>query len=302
MADLKETIREITKNHCENGGMIFGQCLSAVGWVNNTIDPETKNLIELQMTDVAGADIAVGAAITGRRPILVIRFQDFLLLNGNALIVFAAKRKKIFGKSCPIFVRALAREGNGTGNSHSGKLHSMFMHFPGLRIWAPVSPGEYKACWSDFMRNDDPLICFEHRTTFNNDKEFHSVSQENADIAIFAISLARFNALEAIDILKKDGIKCDMFHLAQLRPYSVCDASAQSLKKSKRGLVIDTGFETCGAGRDFAYQLTQASGVVVEAMGIKDKSVGVAKEYENSTPSAEEIAQKVKEMLKKKIE
>ncbi len=295
--ELRDTIKEIIKNHCENGGMILGQCLSAVGWVNNTIDPETKNLIELPMTDVAATDIAAGAAVAGRRPILVIRFQDFLLLNGNALIVFAAKRKEIFGKSCPVFVRAIGREGKGTGNSHSGKLHSTFMHFPGLRIWAPITPMEYKACWNDFMLNDEPLICFEHQATFDNDEEFYSTFQKDADITIFAISFARINALKAIDILKKEGIVCNIIYLIQLRPYSVCDTVVELLRKSKRGLVVDTGFETCGAGRDFAYQLTQASGIIVKAIGLEDKSVGVAKGYENLTPSSEKIVETVKKMV-----
>ena len=295
---LRDTIREIIKKHLETGGLIGGQCLSAVGFVNNTIPNQTKGVIEAPMSDVGFADIMVGTAIAGRRPILVIRFQDFLLLNGNALIVFAAKRKEIFGKSCPIFVRALAREGKGTGNSHSGKLHSMFMHFPGLRIWAPITSGEYRACWKDFMEHDDPLICFEHQSTFDNDKELNSLCQKDADITIFAISFARFNALEAVDILKRDGIKCNIVHLVQLRPYSVCDTVVEMLRKSKRGLVIDTGFEICGAGRDFAYQLTQVSGVIVKAIGLEDKSVGVSKKHENLTPSSKKIVETVKEMLR----
>lgn len=297
MENLRDTIRGIIKNHLDEGGLIGGQCLSAVGFVDNTIPDQTKGIIEAPMSDVGFADIMVGTAIAGRRPILVIRFQDFLLLNSNALIVFAAKRKEIFGKSCPIFVRALAKEGDGTGNSHSGKLHSMFMHFPGLRIWCPITPREYKACWKDFMDNDDPLICFEHRATFDNDKEFYSETQKDADITIFAISLARINALKAVELLKKDGIKCNMIHLIQLRPYSVCDTVIEILKKSKRGLVIDTGYESCGASRDIAYQLTHASGVIVEALGLEDKSAGVAKGYENLTPSVEKITEKIREII-----
>lgn len=296
MKTLRETIKEVIQNHLDKGGLIGGQCLSAVGFVNNTIPDQTKGVIEAPMSDVGFADIMVGTAIAGRRPIVVIRFQDFLLLNGNALIMFAAKRKEIFGKSCPIFVRAIAREGNGTGNSHSGKLHSMFMHFPGLRIWAPITPLEYKECWKDFMEHDDPLICFEHALTLNNKDEMQEVRKCEPSFTLFGVSYARMNILKAADTLKRYGIDCDYFPITKLRPFQISKSWVESLQESQAGLVVDTGFETCGAARDIAYQLTQASGVIVGALGLEDKSVGVAKEYENLTPSVERI---IKEVFKK---
>jgi len=297
MASLRDIIREITRKHLEeNNSMIMGQCLSAVGWVNGTV-PDTQGVVELPMTDVAGADIACGVAITGRRPILVLRFQDFLLLNGNALAIFAAKRKEIFQKSCPLFVRALAKEGNGTGNSHSGKLHSTFMHFPGLRIWAPITPNEYQACWDDFMQHDDPTICFEHRSTFDNEEEFKNLITPNADITVFAISLARINAKEAVGQLWKEGVICNLIAIPQLKPFTLSNESIDCLEQSGRGLVVDTGYETCGAARDIAYQYSVANNVIVEAMGLKEVSAGVARGKENLTPSAEEIMVKVKSML-----
>src|ERR1035437_1666806 len=107
---VAETIKAITKDHLENhNGMLLGQCITAVGWVNNTI-PDTCNIVELPMTDVAAAGMACGAALMGRRPIFVVRFQDFMMLNGSALINFAAKTKELHGVACPVFIRALASE------------------------------------------------------------------------------------------------------------------------------------------------------------------------------------------------
>ena len=138
---VAETIREISRKHLEeNNGILLGECISAVGWVNNTV-PNCKGIVELPMTDVAGAGIAVGAAMVGRRPIFVIRFQDFLSLNGSPLINYAAKSKDLHGRSTPIFIRALASE--GLGPVHSGVLHSVFMHFPGFRVVSPMTPREY---------------------------------------------------------------------------------------------------------------------------------------------------------------
>jgi len=76
---VAETIKEISYNHTnKNNGVIMGQCLSAVGWVQNTVPAQKKGIIEFPMTDVAGAGFAVGAAIAGARPIFILRFQSFL--------------------------------------------------------------------------------------------------------------------------------------------------------------------------------------------------------------------------------
>lgn len=290
---LRDTIRELTRNHLDNhNGMILGQCLTAVGWVDNTV-PNTKNVFELPLTDVAGADIAVGCAVAGRRPILVIRFQDFLMLNGNALVYFAAKRKECFGKSVPIFVRAMAREGSGAGNSHSGRLHSVFCHFPGLRCYAPVTPGEYTKCWNDFMNHDDPAICFEHRSTMSEEREYPSVIKSKSRITVIGISLAKVNAYTAVSELERQGIDCDFINIVSLKPLDLTLA-AESLKKTGTGIVIDTGHETCGMARDIAYQLMHMTGSYVFAKGIGDYSSGCRSGCENLTPDSDQIIEAIK--------
>ena len=70
---VAETIRELTRQHIDEGGIVIGQCLTAVGWVQNTIPPQTRGIVELPMTDIAGSGISVGAAIMGKRPIFVMR-------------------------------------------------------------------------------------------------------------------------------------------------------------------------------------------------------------------------------------
>jgi len=280
MATLRDTIKGILENH---DGYIIGQCLSAVGWVNGTIP--NRNIIELPMVELTGAGIATGMALAGKRPILVIRFQDFLIQNGSILINFAAKRKDLFGKSCPLFVRTLAQEGNGTGGTHSGKLHSTFMHFPGFRIYAPITPNEYKECWEDFMVHDDPAICFEHRNTFDNEEDIKDIYNPGAKFTIYAISLARMNALKVAKELH-----CNFVNIYKLKPLEFQSVFTE-------GLVVDTGFETCSAGRDIAYQLMLDTGKRHEAMGLKDISVGCRKDTENLTPTEEEILKKCKALV-----
>ena len=126
---VAETIRDLTRELIDSGkGITLGQCLTAVGWVQNTIPPREFGNYELPMTDIAGAGIAVGVALTGRRPIFVLRFQSFLWLNASPLVNYAAKSKELFGVPCPILIRAIATEGDGAGPIHTNCFHSIFMH------------------------------------------------------------------------------------------------------------------------------------------------------------------------------
>jgi acetoin:2,6-dichlorophenolindophenol oxidoreductase subunit beta len=294
---LAETIKEITKKHLEEeNGLIMGQCLSAVGWVNNTI-PDTKNIVEFPMTDVSGGGIAAGAAIVGRRPILVLRFQDFVFLNSSMLVNFAAKRKEIFGKGCPVFIRALATEGPGIGPVHSGVFHNIFMNAPGFRVVSPMTPSEYKEIWNDFMEHDDPMFVSEHRKSFNQTEDLKNIIDPEAEITLYGIGAARFNVIEAAEKLRGDGIKCNIIHIYWLKPLKLNEEILNAQKKTKLGFVVDSGFEICGASQSLAYELMNKTKKQVIAVGAEDRSVGADEKYLNNTPKTERIIEIVKKSL-----
>ena len=150
---VAETIKNLSKKLIDkNKGIIIGQCLSAVGWVQNTVPPQRKGIVELPMTDVAGAGFAVGASLAGTRPIFILRFQSFLWLNSSPIVNHAAKAKEIFGYSAPVFIRAIASEGPSSGPLHTNCYHSPFAHMPGLPICAPMTSNEYKKVWNYYLK------------------------------------------------------------------------------------------------------------------------------------------------------
>ena len=101
---VAETIRDLSKKIIDkNKAVVIGQCLSAVKWSSNTVPPQKKGIIELPMTDIAGAGFAVGISLTGIRPIFILRFQSFLWLNASPLVNHAAKAKEMFGYGAPVF-------------------------------------------------------------------------------------------------------------------------------------------------------------------------------------------------------
>ena len=292
-----ETIKEISRDHLTNGnGLLFGQCVTAVGWVGGTV-PECEGLVEIPMTDIAGPGFAVGAALMGRRPIFVVRYQGFMWYNASSFVNYAAKSKEVWGNPCPIFIRSIAMEGNGIGHTASSCIHSIFMHSPGLPVAAPITPHEYQLVWDHFIRNDDPIYVSEHRKSYPLKEEMNDVYEGDADITIIAISGARLNVLEAEKVLREKGIKCNIYHLLWLKPFDPPEILLESLKKTKVGIVIDSDFEITGASRSIAYELMHLTGASVHALGLEDRVCGVAPHLENITPSPEKIKETIQKIV-----
>jgi len=197
---LREKIKEITREHLtKNKGLLLGQSVRGVGWVADTV-PDCEGIQELSNADVSGAGIAVGVALAQRRPILILRYQDYVYLVLSPLINMAGKCREIFNIEAPIFIRALADDSKGPG--HSAKLHQLFMHSPGFRVWAPITPNEYELAWEDFMSHPDPMFVSEHRQSFENSREFSDKISGQALITLYGISITRFAMEEAAERLR----------------------------------------------------------------------------------------------------
>ena len=292
---LRETIRQIMAEHLnKNNGLLFGECVSDPSGVAGTI-PENKNVIDLPMTELGGADIAVGSALAGRRPIFVVRFQDFMLMNGSPFIFFAAVVKEMHNLTAPVFIRALANDHFDA--THSNVLHSLFMHFSGIKVAAPCTPEEYWQVWKSFLSDDVPYYISEFRDTFDNTEEMEDITVADADINIWGISICRQRIFDAIKILNKFGIKANIFNIVWLKPFDV-EKYLPYLKAVPRGLVVDSGREICGACEAFAYRLMKLlPGAYVDVLGVKDKIKTTNPNCYNEIPTVEMIISKVQKLL-----
>lgn len=294
---LRDTIREVTLHHLqENNGILLGECVTDPGGVAGTI-PNHKNVIDLPMTETAGADFAVGCAVVGRRPIFVVRFQDFMLMNASPFIAFAAVYKPVNQISAPVFIRALSNDHFDA--THSNVLHSMFMHFPGIKVCAPITPNEYQEAWKAFMADDVPIYVSEYRDTYDNVEEFADDGDADADINIFAISVCRMRAILAKEILNEQGIKANVLHIRWLKPFA-SDAYTNIISKVPTGIVVDVGHEICGASQAIAYELMLKNpGSVIYSLGLDDKVKTTNPNYYNEVPTVQKIVEKVRIVLKR---
>ena len=234
----------------------MGQCLTAVGWVGGTL-PELKEddgMVDISMADVAGGGFAVGAALANRKPMYVIRYQGFNWYNCVSIINYAAKSKEIWKVPCSIFVRSIAMEGGigpVAGSSHT----SLYYRMPGIKIVSPMTPKEYEKAYEDFMNSDDVFYVSEHRKSYDMQDELNDIYFDNPDITLFAISITRFNAVEASKIAKKQGIFVNVVHLYQIKPLNFSKSSLESLKRSKfGGIVLDDDYVD-GVSKNIALDL-----------------------------------------------
>lgn len=298
--NVAETIKQITREHLiKNKGLALGQCLTAVGWVGGTV-PEMgaeEGLTELSMADVAGGGIAVGVALAGRRPIYIVRYQGFQWFNAAHIVNYAAKSKDMWGIPCPIFVRSIAMDG-AIGPVAGGSHHSIFTRMPGMYVYAPMTPGEWRAGWEFFMAHDDPMYVSEHRRSFPIDYEMEHVIRPEADVTLFPISSTRLEAVKAAAMLEKENIKCNIVHLVWLKPFVVTPEMERALQNSRYGgVVLDGDFEN-GAAKCIAFDLMQKTGKNVKMLGLEDRAAGFAPQFDNLPPTAERICQWVKKQVK----
>lgn len=299
--NLRETIKDIIKNHLlKNKGKVFGQCLTAVGWVGGTLPElyEKDGMIELSMADVAGSGIVVGAGLMMTRPIYVIRYQGFNWYNCPMIVNYACKSKEIWKKPCPILVRGIAMEG-GIGPVAGSSHHSLYYRMPGVKILSPMTPEEYKQTYKYFMKNDDVIYVSEHRGSYDNTKELNDIIYDKSDLVIFAISITRFEALKAQAILKNENIKVSVVNMFWIKPYKITERHIKTLKNSKfGGLVIDDDYED-GIAKSIASDLSNISGKSIKTLGLKNKTAGFHPDVDNLPPNAQQIYKLIKKIIKK---
>ena len=297
---VRETIKETIFNHLKkNNGLIFGQCLSAVGWVGGTLPELTENdgLIELSMADVANGGIVAGAGLSNRRPIYVVRYQGFNWFNAPIILNYACKSKEIWNVPCPIFIRGIGMEGSigpVAGSSH----HSLYYRMPGIKIISPMTPKEYLLAYNYFMKNNDVLYVSEHRGSYSNKDELSDFISKDLDIILFPISITRFEAQKAKIELEKKGYKIGIGNIVWIKPFEIKKEWENAVKSSKfGGIVLDDDYPQ-GVAANLAYEMMKKTGKKIDVLGLKNKSAGFSKATDNLPPSYLEIVEKVEEIVK----
>ncbi|MEM2882865.1 MAG: alpha-ketoacid dehydrogenase subunit beta, partial [Candidatus Bathyarchaeia archaeon] len=212
---------------------------------------------------------ALGAALTGMRPVAEIMFADFLFCAMDSIANEAAKwRYMIAGQaSAPLVIRAPQGSGLGMGCHHSQSPEWVFAHFPGLKVAAPSTPYDAKGLLKASIRDDNPVLFFEHKMLYRikgpvPEGEYivplgrADMKREGSDATIVATSLMVHRALEAAEELAKEGISAEVIDPRTLSPLDK-EAILESVRKTGRLIIAEEACKTGGFGAELAAMVAE---------------------------------------------
>ncbi|MHA1653104.1 MAG: alpha-ketoacid dehydrogenase subunit beta [Candidatus Thorarchaeota archaeon] len=205
---------------------------------------------------IAGA--AVGAAITGMRPVAEIMFGDLITLAMDQICNQAAKMRYMFGgqTSVPLVIRTVFGGGKNIASHHSQSLEAWFMHTPGLKIAVPAFAYDVKGLIKTAIRDPNPVMFFEHKLVYDKKEEVPDeeylipfgearVRREGDDVTVWGTFLMVHKALEVAEELAKEGISVEVIDPRTLVPFDK-KTLIDSVKKTGR-LVLVTEETKTGA-------------------------------------------------------
>lgn len=208
--------------------------------------------------------IAAGAAMAGLRPILIHARMDFLLLSFDQLVNHAAKWSYMTGGevSVPLVVRTISARGWGSGAQHSQCIQGMLMNVPGLKIAVPATPYDAKGLMVSSIIDNNPVLFVEHRWLYKTlgkvPDTLYSIPfgkgiirKKGRDVTIVALSYMVVEALKAAQKLEAENISVEVIDLRTIKPVDE-DIILESLSKTGRLIISDTGSKTGGAAAEIA--------------------------------------------------
>jgi len=207
---------------------------------------------------------AVGAAATGLRPVAELMFVDFFGVCMDQIFNQGAKLRYMFGGKAkvPMVIRTMIGAGFRAAGQHSGCHYSVFTHMPGLKTVVPSSPSDAKGLLAASIRDDDPVIFFEHKLLYDVTGELPEgeyvvelgradVKREGDAATIVAIGRMVQLSLEAADTLAGDGIEIEVVDPRTLSPLDD-EAILASVRKTGRLVVVDEDNPRCSLATDIA--------------------------------------------------
>ena len=243
---------------------ILGQGLWSPWYVGNSMNDldlkfGTNRVIDTPVSESAVTGMAVGASISGMRPIVVHPRMDFMLYAMDSIVNQAAKWSYIFGgqSHARITVRAIINRGGEQGAQHSQALHSWFAHIPGLRVVMPSTVKDARDLLISSVLCNDPVIYIDDRWLYDQQEELGEIElinlanveplilEKGDDITIVGCGYTTLLLRNMLSEIKNFSISPELIDLRILNPINISKI-VDSVKNTKKLLVIDGGWKNCG--------------------------------------------------------
>ena len=217
-----------------------------------------QRVIDTPIAESAIVGAAFGAALTGLRPVVEFQFMDFIGCAFNQITNMVAKSHYRWGAPAPLVIRGPSGGGVHGGPFHSQNPEMYFVHTPGLKVIAPASASDAKGLIKSAIRDNNPVIFFEHKFLYRRIKEEVSggeddtvpigkarVARSGRDLSVITYGAMVYVALEAADILARDGIEVEVLDLRTLLPLDR-HAITDSVRHTNKVIILHEDTKTGG--------------------------------------------------------
>ena len=267
----------------------------------------TERIIDTPIAEPGFMGMAVGAAMTGLRPVVDLMFGDFLYLVMDQLCNQAAKTHYMSGGKLkvPLVLRTNLGATRRSGAQHSQSLHALVAHIPGLKVALPSSAYEAKGLLKSAIRDDNPVVIFEDKLSYQDkdpvpEGEYlvpfgeANVLREGRDVTLIGTSSMVQVCSRAADLLWEDGISAEVIDPRTLVPLDE-GTILNSLRKTSRAIIVDEGHRNFGVTAEIAARISEKAFYHLDApvirMGAMDVPVPFSPVLEDLTvPTPEAVA------------
>ena len=298
----------------EDIGVIGGNFKCTVGLRDKYGDLRVK---DTPISEQGFVGMGVGAALTGLRPVVELMFADFMMVCGDQLFNQMAKITYMSGGQCnvPMVVRLPLGGGRSSAAQHSQSIHAWAAHIPGVKVVVPSTAGECKGLLKTAIRDNDPVMFFEHKmlytTKFNDVPEVEEdvcipfgrarIVAEGADITVVTNSMMTIKAEKAVRQLQKEGISAELIDLRTIVPLDT-ETIIRSVKKTGKLLIVDEGHLSFGITGEIASRIMPDVfydlDAPIQRMGTADVPLPFSPALEFPLiPDEKKIAAKIREMV-----
>ncbi len=230
-----------------------------------------ERVVEMPLSENALTGAAVGAAMSGQRPVVSMHRMEFSLLAIEQIVNNAAKAHYTSAgrHRVPMVIRMVIGRGWGQGPEHSQSFEGLFAYFPGLKVVMPTFAADAKGMLIAAIEDDNPVIFIEHRWLhyaeghvpegyYRHELDGPRIVREGSDVTIVATSYPTVEAVRAADILTEVGCSAEVIDLRVLRPLYM-DRIIDSVRRTGRLLTVDTGHLRYGVGAEIVASATSTA-------------------------------------------
>lgn len=257
---------------------------------------------------------AIGAALTGLRPIAELMTINFAFSAMEHIVNEAAKLRYMFGGqfTLPVVIRTVSGGGRQLGATHSQTPDVIFAHFPGLKVVAPGTPEDAKGLLKSAIRSDDPVMFIEHATLYQVRGEVpeddytiplgkSNIYREGSDVTIITYSKMLEISSKASQQLEEEGIDVEIIDLRSLRPLDM-EPVIKSFKKTNRAVIVEEGWRSYGVGSEVTTRIVESAfdyfDAPIKRVAQKEVPLPYNRNLEQSAlPQVEDVIKAVKEVL-----